>query len=113
MAALLVVWQDLSNPPALLEHCGDFPSRTPSRIQPAVGVLHPHLAVVSSVSDTSQAAYLSLRGKDTGTGRIMGSGVSFPTICGLYYMVLGRGKLRHSVETLWPCSASGPGPSAV
>lgn len=79
MAALLVVWQDLSNPPALLQHCGVFPSKTHSRIQPAMGMLHPHLAVVSGVSDTSQAAYLSLGGKDTSTGRIMGSGLSFPT----------------------------------
>lgn len=53
-------------PPALLRHWRGFPRRSPSRIKPAVRMLHPRLAVVSDVSvgDVfSQAGSLSLGGE--------------------------------------------------
>lgn len=87
-------------PPALLWHWRGFPSTTLSRIQPAVRMLHPRLAVMSDVSVRdmfSQAGSFSRRGRMLAWVAFWAQASPSLPSCGLHYMVLWPGNRRRTI----------------
>lgn len=72
---------------------GGVPSRTPSHIHPAIGMLPPCPAVVSdaSMGDAFPPGWFvtSRRGRMRERGVFWGQASPSPPSCGLHYMVLG------------------------